>query len=90
MWKSSLTLASGIAVNIRPLLHSANMNNMSRTLFGKRFFDSTGKPLQELEGLKDLFLGIAAVLGKPNIGDLLPWIRSQAVDTHCQIHRAKF
>lgn len=51
------------------------MNIMSRTLFGKRFFDSKGKAMPDLEGLKEVFVRLTHAVGTNSLSELLPWIR---------------
>ncbi|KAL2634260.1 hypothetical protein R1flu_005739 [Riccia fluitans] len=60
---------------LREVLHTVAMNVTCRMLFGKRYYGKNVAITKELTEFQELMEDMIAIAGKPNVGDIIPWLR---------------
>ncbi|KAL2610657.1 hypothetical protein R1flu_029230 [Riccia fluitans] len=64
----------GTDFELREVLHTMAMNATCRILFGKRYYKKNVPITKELTELQELMEDMVAIAGKPNVGDIIPWL----------------
>ncbi|KAL2608207.1 hypothetical protein R1flu_026780 [Riccia fluitans] len=66
---------NGEEFELRELLHAMAMNVTCRMILGKQYYGKNVVLTKDLREFQELMVEMVVAAGKPNIGDLVPWLR---------------